>query len=94
MPYAICLRRTYIIKKIIVFLHAMDQLTVIVIIKLLYIEVQFSIFQSYLIIYFNKDRRVFIYLFIYLFRVTLSVISMGENSCPPYCGYSFKYLRK
>ena len=64
MPYAICLRRTYIIKKKIVFLHAMDQLTVIVIIKLLYIEVQFSIFQSYLIIYYNKDRRVFIYLFI------------------------------
>ena len=39
----------------------------LVIIKLLYIEVQFSIFQSYLIIYYNKDRRVFIYLFIFFF---------------------------
>ena len=29
------------------------------------------------VIYYNKDRRVFIY----LFRVTLSVISTGENSC-------------
>ena len=43
-----------------------------------------------LIIHYNKDRRVFMY----LFRVTLSVISTGENSCPPYCGYRFKYLRK
>ena len=41
-------------------------------------------------IYYNKDCRVFIY----LFRVTLSVISTGENSCPPYCGHRFKYLRK
>ena len=45
------------------------------------------------LVYYNKDRRVFIY-FIYLFRVTLSVISTGENSCPPYCGYRFNYLRK
>ena len=33
-------------------------------------------------------------LYIYIFRVTLSVISMGENSCLPYCGYRFKYLGK
>ena len=33
-------------------------------------------------------------IYIYIFRVTLSVISMRENSCPPYCGYRFKYLRK
>ena len=50
--------------------------------------------RIYATIYYNKDRRVFIYLFIYLFRVTLSVISMGENSCPTYCRYRFKYLRK
>ena len=46
--------------------------------------------QSFISTFDNKDRRVFIY----LFRVTLSVISMGENSCLPYCGYRFKYLRK
>ena len=53
-------------------------------------------------IYYNEDRRVSIStiiktvvcLYIYIFRVTLSVISMGENSCPPYCRYRFKYLRK
>ena len=36
------------------------------------------------IIYYNKDRRVF----------TRFHVSMGENSCPPYCGYRFNYLRK
>ena len=48
------------------------------------------LYPVYCSIYYNKDRCVFIY----LFRVTLSVISTGENSCPPYCGYRFKYLRK
>ena len=52
-----------------------------------------KVFRMKVEIYYNKDRRVFIYL-IYLFRVTLSVISTGEKSCPPYCGYRFKYLRK
>ena len=55
------------------------------------------IFESLLKLFVKKKCRLSFpssYYSLYLFRVTLSVISMGENGCFLYCGYRFKYLRK